>query len=111
MADVSQCGSAARLGLGVRSSCLRKLRLLGPVRATTRGKTRVKRKPDMTELLTFISVHPKRTPDISELVQHSRLTVNGDANLSTTMAELNRVALSTAQGWVALLPLRQYGEV
>lgn len=40
------------------ASALPKLRLLGPVRATTRGKPLVKRKPYMTELLTFIAVHP-----------------------------------------------------
>ncbi|WP_448070789.1 hypothetical protein [Georgenia yuyongxinii] len=46
---------------------------------------------------------PKRTPDFYELValQHGRLTANGDANPSATMAELSDVALSTAQGWVA----------
>lgn len=46
---------------------------------------------------------PKQTPDFYELValQHARLTVNGDANPSATMAELSGVALSTAQGWVA----------
>jgi len=40
------------------SSRLPKLRLLGPVRATTRGKPLVKRKPYMTELLTFVALHP-----------------------------------------------------
>lgn len=46
---------------------------------------------------------PKQTPDFYELValQHSRLSANGDPNPSATMAELNGVALSTAQGWVA----------
>ncbi len=46
---------------------------------------------------------PKQTPDFYELValQHGRLTANGDANPSATMAELSGVALSTAQGWVA----------
>ena len=37
---------------------LPRLRLLGPVRATTRGTPLVKRKPYMTELLTFIALHP-----------------------------------------------------
>ena len=40
------------------SSRLPKLRLLGPVRAITRGKPLLKRKPYMTELLTFIALHP-----------------------------------------------------
>ena len=46
---------------------------------------------------------PKKTPDFYEHValQHGRLTANGDANPSATMAELSAVALSTAQGWVA----------
>jgi len=46
---------------------------------------------------------PKQTPDFYELValQHGRLSANGDPNPSATMAELNGVALSTAQGWVA----------
>lgn len=45
---------------------------------------------------------PKKVPDFYELValQHGRLTQQGDANPSATMAEVNGVALSTAQGWV-----------
>lgn len=45
---------------------------------------------------------PKKTPDFYELValQHGRLTQQGDANPSATMAEINGVALSTAQGWI-----------
>jgi hypothetical protein len=45
---------------------------------------------------------PKKVPDFYELValQHGRLTQQGDANPSATMAQLNGVALSTAQGWV-----------
>lgn len=37
---------------------LPRLRLLGPVKATTRGTPLVKRKPYMTELLTYIATHP-----------------------------------------------------
>jgi hypothetical protein len=46
---------------------------------------------------------PKQTPDFYELaaLQHGRLSANGDPNPSATMADLNGVALSTAQGWVA----------
>jgi hypothetical protein len=46
---------------------------------------------------------PKQTPDFYELValQHGRLSENADPNPSAPMAELNGVALSTAQGWVA----------
>ncbi|MGR0319331.1 hypothetical protein [Agromyces sp. ZXT2-3] len=45
---------------------------------------------------------PKKVPDFYELValQHGRLTQQGDANPSSTMAKVNGVALSTAQGWV-----------
>ncbi|WP_022888510.1 hypothetical protein [Agromyces italicus] len=45
---------------------------------------------------------PKKVPDFYELValQHGRLTQQGDANPSATMAQVNGVALSTAQGWV-----------
>ena len=45
---------------------------------------------------------PKKTPDFYELValQHGQLTRKGDRNPSATMAEINGVALSTAQGWI-----------
>lgn len=45
---------------------------------------------------------PKKTPDFYQLValQHGHLSRKGDKNLSTTMAEINGVALSTAQGWI-----------
>ncbi|MEJ3403928.1 hypothetical protein WDJ51_04225 [Rathayibacter sp. YIM 133350] len=45
---------------------------------------------------------PKKVPDFYELValQHGRLTQQGDPNPSATMAQINGVALSTAQGWV-----------
>lgn len=45
---------------------------------------------------------PKKVPDFYEMValQHGRLTQQGDGNPSAAIAQLNRVALSTAQGWV-----------
>ncbi|MCD5346133.1 hypothetical protein [Agromyces sp. S2-1-8] len=45
---------------------------------------------------------PKKVPDFYEMValQHGRLTQQGDANPSSTMAQVNGVALSTAQGWI-----------
>ena len=60
------------------------------------------RKVAERDLLNPLS-DPKLTPDFYELValQHGRLTANGDANPSATMAKLSAVALSTAQGWVA----------
>ncbi|MGK0714833.1 hypothetical protein ACR5KS_02005 [Leucobacter sp. W1153] len=47
--------------------------------------------------------NPKQVPDFYELValQHGKLSGQGDENPSATMAEINGVALSTAQGWVA----------
>lgn len=45
---------------------------------------------------------PKKNPDFYELValQHGQLTRKGDRNPSATMAQINEVALSTAQGWI-----------
>ncbi|MFF2275581.1 hypothetical protein [Agromyces sp. NPDC058126] len=45
---------------------------------------------------------PKKTPDFYELValQHGQLSRKDDKNPSATMAEINGVALSTAQGWI-----------
>ena len=47
--------------------------------------------------------NPKRTPDFYEVValQHTRLVDDGEPNPTARMAEISRVPLSTAQGWVA----------
>lgn len=47
--------------------------------------------------------NPKRTPDFYEVValQHTRLVDDGEPDPTARMAELSRVPLSTAQGWVA----------
>lgn len=47
--------------------------------------------------------NPKRTPDFYEVValQHARLVDDGEPNPTARMAEISRVPLSTAQGWVA----------
>ena len=47
--------------------------------------------------------NPKRTPDFYEVValQHTRLVDDGEPNPTAKLAEMNRVPLSTAQGWVA----------
>lgn len=47
--------------------------------------------------------NPKQISDFYERValQHGKLTREGDKNPSATMATINGVALSTAQGWVA----------
>lgn len=45
---------------------------------------------------------PKKVPDFYKLValQHGRLTQQGDRNPNATIAQINGVTLSTAQGWV-----------
>ena len=60
------------------------------------------RKVSERELLKPLG-NPKQVPDFYELValQHSKLSGQGDENPSATMADINGVALSTAQGWVA----------
>ncbi|MGF3056532.1 hypothetical protein [Microbacterium sp. YY-01] len=47
--------------------------------------------------------NPKRTPDFYEVValQHTLLVDDGEPNPTARMAEISRVPLSTAQGWVA----------
>lgn len=47
--------------------------------------------------------NPKRVADFYEVValQHTRLVDDGEPNPTARMAELSRVPLSTAQGWVA----------
>ena len=47
--------------------------------------------------------NPKRTPDFYEVValQHTRLVDDGEPNPTAKLAEMNRIPLSTAQGWVA----------
>ena len=47
--------------------------------------------------------NPKRTPDFYEIgaLQHTRLVDDGEPNPTARMAEISRVPLSTAQGWVA----------
>lgn len=44
---------------------------------------------------------PGRSIPAADALWNGRLTANGDANPSATMAELSGVALSTAQGWIA----------
>ncbi len=60
------------------------------------------RKVSARDILKPLS-DPKRTPDFYELValQHGQLTSHGDTNPSATMSDINNVALSTAQGWIA----------
>jgi hypothetical protein len=45
---------------------------------------------------------PKRTPDFYQLValQYGKLMARGDASPAVTMAEINGVAHTTAQGWL-----------
>jgi hypothetical protein len=55
------------------------------------------------DLLKPLGGTAKQDPDFYQRValQHGRLTQQGDMNPSATMAEINGVALTTAQGWVA----------
>ena len=55
------------------------------------------------DLLKSLGGTAKQDPDFYPRValQHGRLTQQGDKNPSATMAQINGVALTTAQGWVA----------
>ncbi|UOQ88160.1 hypothetical protein MUN74_12780 [Agromyces endophyticus] len=59
------------------------------------------RRPARATLLKPLG-DPKKVPDFYELVDLLRgyLARKGDRNPRATMAELNGVALSTAQGWI-----------
>ena len=55
------------------------------------------------DLLKPLGGTAKQDPDFYQRValQHGRLTQQGDKNPSVTVAQINGVALTTAQGWVA----------
>ena len=55
------------------------------------------------DLLKPLAGTGKTDPDFYERValQHGQLVKQGDRNPTATMAEINGVALTTAQGWVA----------
>ena len=55
------------------------------------------------DLLKPLGGTAKQDPDFYERValQHGRLTQQGDKNPSATIAKINGVALTTAQGWIA----------
>ena len=55
------------------------------------------------DLLKPLGGTAKQDPDFYQRValQHGKLASQGDLNPSATMADINGVALSTAQGWVA----------
>jgi len=61
------------------------------------------RKVAQRDLLKPLGGTGKTDPDFYQRValQHGRLVQQGDRNPSATMAQLNGVALTTAQGWVA----------
>lgn len=61
------------------------------------------RKVAERELLKPLGGTAKQDPDFYQRValQHGRLSQQGDKNPSATMAQINGVALTTAQGWVA----------
>lgn len=61
------------------------------------------RKVAERDLLKPLGGTAKQDPDFYQRValQHGRLTQQGDKNPSAKMADINGVALTTAQGWVA----------
>jgi hypothetical protein len=61
------------------------------------------RKVAERDLLKPLGGTAKQDPDFYQRValQHGRLAQQGDKNPSATMADINGVALTTAQGWVA----------
>jgi hypothetical protein len=87
----------------IEAAINKRLFAINRVRTITKGKVELPsgRKINERELLKPLS-DPKQTPDFYDLValQHGRLTSQGDTNPSATMAEINSVALSTAQGWI-----------
>ena len=60
------------------------------------------------DLLKPLGGTAKQDPDFYQRValQHGRLVQQGDKNPSATMAQINGVALTTAQGWVAKARIR-----
>lgn len=61
------------------------------------------RKVSAKDLLKPLAGTAKQDPDFYQRValQHGRLIQQGDRNPSATIAQINGVALTTAQGWVA----------
>lgn len=95
------CGTCQRLGIEAAIN-RRQFAVTGASRFTggtmTMPSGRVLRAEDVLKPLG----NPKRTPDFYEVaLQHTRLVDDGEPNPTARMAELSRVPLSTAQGWVA----------
>jgi len=87
----------------IEASINKRLFAMKRVSTITGGKIELPsgRKVSECDLLQPLS-DPKQTPDFYEVValQHGRLAGQGDPNPSATMADINGVALSTAQGWI-----------